>query len=336
MSRLLLGYPDLFARRACPLDFPQLCDRPLVVHKMLNFPQRSWGLGQLGFGPEAAIQLVLEKVGNFMNYASRSASVLLLLIMTACSQPLSFKGGLPASQSNLSNPTCTPGETTKAVPTKFLFIVDQSGSNVDGPFEHPGIATDPVKAFRYGVISDFVGKQSGKANLSWGFLSFAGTQVAALINSGDTSHPIFSDATAIKSALQTFLVSADSGDTPYRLALSTAHDLIQADIAKSTVAYQYRIAFLTDGYPTDYCPTAGATSCPGQILEGQIDSDIASVINLAPQAIQMSTVYYGLPDATASGRLQRMARDGNGQFVDTNVSKIITLDDVIKVPTNCP
>jgi hypothetical protein len=208
-------------------------------------------------------------------------------------------------------------------------VVDQSGSNLDGPYEHPGQASDPTKTFRYGVISDFVAKHGGKNYISWDFISFRAAAVVSLTNG-------FSDTVGVNAALQSFAASTDSGDTPYKAALSLVRDTIQQDLAKGGPAYQYRIAFLTDGYPTDYCPDAATVSCPGQVQESKIDADVQAIINLAPSSIQMSTVYYGLPDATATGRLQRMAAVGGGQFVDTNVSKTISLDDVIKVPTTCP
>ena len=265
---------------------------------------------------------------------------------SACTQATNFGAG-PVGNQQLSTgtgggpipgtgPTCQPGTTSKVLPTKFLFIVDQSGSNVDGPYEHPGQATDPQKAFRDGVISEFVSEQTGKAGLSWGFISFGDT-VNAYINNGSTAHPAFSDMNAMRSALSMFMASSDVGGTSYRLALAAAHDLIQSDIAANGSTYSYRIAFLTDGYPTDYCPDPTQTSCPTTMLEGQIDADVANIINLAPNGVvQMGTVYYGFPDANAEARLQRMAADGHGQFVDTNVTKQITLNNVIQVPTTCP
>lgn len=254
------------------------------------------------------------------------------IVGTACSQPIAFKAGpVPGVQ---SSPTCQPGTTTTTKPTKFLFVVDQSGSNLTGPYEHPGVATDPQKVFRFGVINDFFMKQGNKAYVNWGFITFHTTTAQGLIGSVD--HPIFSDKKAMAVALQTFLATPDAGDTPYKAALQMAHDMIQQDMASSVVPFQYWIAILTDGYPTDYCSDPTQVSCPGGVLENQIDSDVQNIINLSPQSVQMSAVYYGLPDATAASRLQRMARVGGGQFVDTNVTKVITLDDVIKVPTTCP
>jgi hypothetical protein len=270
-----------------------------------------------------------------MKFATRFVlSIPFVLSAAGCGQ-VGFTGGNNIKQSN--NPTdptkCVPGTATKILPVKFLFIVDESGSNVSGPYEHPNEPTDPQKTFRYGVINDFFQKHGSQQNISWGFIGFNDTSAHAFINSGDDQHPIFSNASAMSSALQVFLNTPDSGSTPYRAALQMAHDLIQQDLASSAIAFQYRIAFLTDGYPTDYCSDQ-SKSCNVPI--GKIVADVQNVISLSQKSIQLSTVYYGLPDPDAAARLQAMAQTGGGQFVDTNVTKVINLDDVINVPVTCP
>jgi hypothetical protein len=57
-----------------------------------------------------------------------------------------------------------------------------------------------------------------------------------------------------------------------------------------------------------------------------------AIMSLAPNAIEFSTVYYGEPDHSAAARLRKMAKVGNGEFVDASNAKDIHLDDVIKVP----
>jgi hypothetical protein len=281
----------------------------------------------LDLGPEPAVFRGLGKYGVRMKTLLRFASLICVpLIVAACSQPINFKGG---NAGILDSASCQNGTTTANKPTKFLFIVDQSGSNLDGPYEHPGQATDPSKTFRYGVISEFVQKHGGKSTINWGFISLRSPNAQSMISG-------FGDTAAMNTALQTFLSTPDAGDTPYKSALQLARDTIAQDLGKNgTVTFQYRIAFLTDGYPTDYCTDPTLTLCPGAMQETALDNDVQSVINAAPGLVQMSTVYYGLPDSVASARLQRMAAKGNGQFVDTNVTKTINLDDVMKVPVNC-
>lgn len=249
----------------------------------------------------------------------------LALAMTGCGQKLRFDES-PESKAL----RCVPGTTAVTKPTKFLFLVDQSGSNLNGPFEHPGMATDAAKSFRYGAINEFFGKYSNNQTMKWGFVSFQGSLAVSRIGGG------FSDKTAMSSALSAFLSSTDVDATPYRAALRAARDMIQADIiASGSVQYLYRIAFLTDGYPTDYCNDPMNTYCPSEVNDSAVVADINALTALSPD-IQLSTVYYGLPDLSATARLANMASVGKGQFVDASVLRDIHLDNVIEVPKVCP
>lgn len=226
------------------------------------------------------------------------------------------------------------GSRTVTKPAKFLFLVDQSGSNINGPYEHPGQATDGQKTIRYEAINNFFQQYKSRSSLSWGFMSFNDASATSLIMSGGQS--TFSNGDAMSSALTTFQGRTDVGATPYRAALAAAHELIQRDIAASgNVKYLYRIAFMTDGYPTDYCNDSNATYCPQEVNETHMNADLASLMALAPGDIQLSTVYYGFPDSSASSRLERMANAGFGQFIDASLSRNINLNDVIEVPVDC-
>lgn len=260
-----------------------------------------------------------------------------LSVSVGCSQGVSFGNAIPEKIQQAVTPEtpiiCEPGQVVVVRPMKILFLVDQSGSNINGPFEHPGQATDPLKTFRYGVTDEFFQQHGSKQYLSWGFITFNGTSANGVINSGLPANPVFtSDPSVAAQSLITFKNSTDVGNTPYKAALNKARTLIQQDIASSLVQTDYRVVMITDGYPTDYCPGgAGVTYCPGAILESQIDADVLSIVNLAPTRIQINQVYYGFPDAGATARLQRMAMIGQGQYVDTNTSLEVHLDDLIEV-----
>lgn len=271
---------------------------------------------------------------------SNTGRILLSLSLTlsmGCSQGVSFGNAISEKLQESVSPDapimCEPGQIVVVKPMKILFLVDQSGSNINGPFEHPGQATDPLKTFRYGVMNEFFQQHGLKQYLSWGLITFNGTTAKGIINSGSNVNPVFtSDPGVAEQGLNTFNATGDVGNTPYRAALAKTRELIQQDIASNTAEYDYRIVMISDGYPTDYCPGGiGVTLCPGTMLENQIDADVLSIINLAPTRIQMNQVYYGLPDAGATARLQRMAMIGNGQYVDTNTSLEVHLDDLIEV-----
>lgn len=231
-------------------------------------------------------------------------------------------------------PVCRVDEVIVQKPTKVLFVIDQSGSNLNGPFGHPGEATDPLKSFRSGVMSQFYSAHGSKQHLSWGAVTFNGTAAQALIHSGNPQHGTFSNNPLdMGRALVNFQRTPDVGNTPYRAALSLVHRMIEDDIAMSLEPSHYLIAFITDGNPTDYC-SGGVTEvlCPGRVLEAQIDADVKKIHDLAPRFVQFSSIYYGPPDRDAARRLARMAAVGAGEFVDTNTSLSLNLDDVLRIP----
>jgi hypothetical protein len=253
----------------------------------------------------------------------------LLVVGTGCGQKIKFAGGeSPLSQSS-ADPICRSDEVTVAKPTKFILVVDQSGSNVNGPYEHPGLASDPQKALRYGAISEFHALHGAKAHMEWSFIAFQGVTAHALTNNGDLQTPVFVNGGGMATALEAFRTSTDEGNTPYLAALQMVRNLIANDLGGNNPAdTQYRIVFLTDGYPTE--------SVTGQQLEDAIDQAVKDIVDLAPAAIQLSTIYYGLPDPTASTRLARMASQGQGEFLDSVNSNGLHLGDVIQVPkTTC-
>jgi hypothetical protein len=263
-----------------------------------------------------------------------------MLLGIGCSKNVSFGHVEAATSESVTPPkspddpiTCEPGQVVVTVPEKILFLVDQSGSNVNGPFEHPGQATDKTKSFRYGVLNEFFQHHGDKSHLSWGFVTFNGTAAQGLIYSGTAASPVFTnDHDVVAQSLVTFQGKQDVGNTPVKAALQAARSMIQNDMLTAGHAAQYRIVMVTDGYPTDYCP-GGATQtlCPTTMLESAIDADVQAIMGVSPGNIQINMVYYGFPDSLATARLQRLASIGQGQFVDTNTSMEVHLDDLIEV-----
>jgi von Willebrand factor type A domain len=217
-------------------------------------------------------------------------------------------------------------------PTRVLFIVDQSGSNVNGPYEAPGVASDAKKKFRGDVMSQFYQANRSKTNLSWGLTVFNATSALNLLT--DSSNKVVPFSTVpndFNNAFTRFLSREDVGHTPYKAALSLAKQMIEGDKTSAPQHVSYLVVFMTDGYPTDYCPKSSDLTCPGKILENKIDADVKAISDIIPGDIQFSTVYYGKSDSEAAKRLNRMAKIGSGQFVDTNTTKEVKLDDILNV-----
>ncbi|MCB0411659.1 MAG: hypothetical protein KDD22_03990, partial [Bdellovibrionales bacterium] len=127
--------------------------------------------------------------------------------------------------------------------------------------------------------------------------------------------------------------STDELGTPYKAAFNFIRETIKKDLLTADEKTQYLVAFITDGYPTDYCPDpVGIPNCKNDFDESVMFNDLKTVLKTAKDRIQFGAVYYGPPDEKAAARLRKMADLGGGQFVDTNKDDGIKLDDVITVP----
>lgn len=285
-----------------------------------------------------------------MNRLNKALYILLVslvgsLLTTSCAKKDFTSAAVSAS--SVSGQGSTSGSTsangtgqscnlqTLTVPIKVLFIVDTSGSNgvwtqsrgtagCTSP-SHTGCApaTDPSKTFRYGSMSDFFNTVQTKTNFSWDIETFSDS--ANDLGNG------FGNASAMTTDLNMFKSISDSNDTNYLSALSAAQSMIANDPdlhSNSSTPTLYRIIFLSDGYPTD------ALNKDGSVNMTTLNAAISSIIALAPNQIQLSSVYYGtINDPTASSTLQAMATTGGGQFInaDTSSTSAISVNDLITI-----
>lgn len=259
--------------------------------------------------------------------------------LTACSPKVDFDdnpvvAGLspqPVPSPGVDTPVvCQPGETTVNKPSKVIFVVDQSGSNVNP--HSGGNPSDKEKKFRSKVMLDFFNKHSGKAHLGWSLVGFQGVSAFTFI--GSNEKPKFAKSVAeMAAAFIKFKETGDKNGTPYKAAFKMVEKLIKADLASAPKDTQYLIAFLTDGYPTDYCKgEQNNIDCGNSIKEDELDKDVKNLVQVAGGHIQFSSVYYGPEDSEAANRLERLAGIAGGQFVDTNKTTNIKLDDVLTIP----
>lgn len=224
--------------------------------------------------------------------------------------------------------------------TKLIFVVDTSGSN-DAPTNYVGDlcgtqssctirATDPNKSFRGGVISDFLQRYRHKTNFNWGFITFADKTAWALTNYEDNPQlPMISVSPFVmRSALDDFYLMNDSGKTPYRAAFSLAAKAIRDDQDLWAASKpNYYVILLTDGRPTDYLDSLGRISL------SQMNSDIKSLLAIAPGRVNLSTIFYSpVNDPTAIDLLRTIANMGGGQFAFANLKETnsgFKIDDII-------
>ncbi len=255
-----------------------------------------------------------------------SSLCLLLSVSIGCDQKLDFQG-TPKVDSVFTAPeevpVCRPGEVAETKPTRLILVVDQSGSNATGPHKESTTGTDPQKGLRYSAMAELLQLHGNKSHVRWSLITFQLDSARALTRVTDDQSPVLVSGSSMGSALASFMALHDGGQTPYLPALEMVRKLIKTDREANPDA-QYRIAFITDGYPTDMKPEDG--------LNKRINRAVEAIVELGPEQVQLTTVYYGRPDKTAKNRLKLMAAVGGGEFVDATNSQDIRLNDVIKVP----
>ncbi|MBX7231031.1 MAG: VWA domain-containing protein [Bdellovibrionales bacterium] len=201
--------------------------------------------------------------------------------------------------------------------TKFLFVVDKSGSN-----SSTGDGTDPGAEKRAGNIDKFLRANLNSSNQEYGLLWFAGTKAGAFIYGQNESDPTFTPD--IRVALQAVqaLRQEDAGETPYRAALNLARTAISNDKKKNTDEESfYMVFFVSDGDPTDI-----------QNNE-ELKQLVQDVLSVDKKNIALSTGFYGSGDQSAQERLQLMAQVGNGKFINFEQGAEWNFNDLLVKPT---
>jgi hypothetical protein len=121
-------------------------------------------------------------------------------------------------------------------------------------------------------------------------------------------------------------VSIDSrADTPYDQAFNGLNSVVSGD---SVAGWDYAVVFMSDGQPNPSLTKAQLLSLVDGLNQNAMNKQ---------SLLSFSTVYFGdESDTTAIDRLQSMAKEGQGQFVDTNQTTSLNIDEVVTVPgSNC-
>lgn len=210
-------------------------------------------------------------------------------------------------------PSCASELQNLTVPVRMLFIVDQSGSNLQGDFGSP--PTDPDKAMRGGSIQKFLNEYGAKANFSWSFLTFAANAARSL--SGNS----FGDAQVMQSAINQFMATGDSGNTPYQAALQAGQSMLASDAGK-TPQTKYIVLFVSDGMPNPALPTSDVLAY------------VQAILNTAPTQTTFNSIFYGQGQPSAGVLMKAMAQTGLGSFLNANEvpTKILNIGDLVRIP----
>lgn len=208
---------------------------------------------------------------------------------------------------------CTTQLNNIQTPVEMIFVVDLSGSNApDAQNNNPG--TDPDKAVRGGAISRFWEAYNIKNNFAWTFISFKNNNAEVQLSSGNGQEML--------AVVDWFLGTTDSGNTPYGTALDKTKDALENRV-NSDPDKKYVILFLSDGVPNP------------SISDSSVKSKIQDILDVSPEQVSLSTVYYGPKNDNASARLAMMAQKGGGNFLDTNANpsgNFFAVNDIVTIP----
>lgn len=173
---------------------------------------------------------------------------------------------------------------------------------------------------------DFLVRYRHKTNFEWGLITFSGNHAQAYIHWDSPKRPAFAGADVMANALHLFYLEPDGGMTPYGAALELARVAIENDPDRqSNKNPQYFVILISDGFPTDYFDHRD------RFNDHALAADIDALLNVAPNQIRLSTIFYGqvlIPEAIHL--LQGIAYRGGGHFATVrNLQSGFRIDDVI-------
>ncbi len=242
----------------------------------------------------------------------------ILVLPLGCSNnPVSFTdAGLDSDTS--SGVTCTISDVQK--PVRVIFMVDNSKSTEQ---------YDASKYYRITAIGNFLEKYSSNPLLTYSFGFFSGSSawvydVSSSYFTSSVSQP-FGSSSSAQQALNYYDQIAASGSTPYNAAFSALSKILTADAGGTA---DYSVIFLSDGAPTDL-------NAPYISSASTLVTQLVTQAKSLGKSLNFSTVFFGPNNETeAQNILSAMATMGGGQYVNSNSSFDIQIDEVLTV-TNC-
>lgn len=217
--------------------------------------------------------------------------------------------------------------------TKFLFVIDKSGSNRQFQQLDPATGTiivvpgtDPECDKRCNNIEKFVDELGQSEYYEYGMISFQQEKADAIINGGGLNDPIFTkEVQEVYDGINALRSQIDDGATPFGSAL----DLVDTAIRNDKIRFPeqdayYMIFFVSDGEPTDV----------------NNDEELFIRIKNMKEAYEgrffLSTAYYGPENFNAEDRMQKMAKEGNGEYTNFRLTNDIDFEKLIVTPSREP
>lgn len=190
--------------------------------------------------------------------------------------------------------------------TKFMFVIDKSGSNASGNGGVDPTPTDPGATKRGNALENFYNQNQQNQYLRWGLITFQDPGTRPVITDG--TDPIYTDDEAqVRDGINFVRTGPDAGGTPYGAALALTRRAIEKDIQLyPNEDNTYYVFFISDGVPTDIT------------TEAAVRTAVRSVVDTKPGKVILSTGYYtgNLAVAQAVAMLRAMAEEGGGVYKD--------------------
>jgi hypothetical protein len=204
-----------------------------------------------------------------------------------------------------------------------MFMVDNSASTG---------GTDPNLSIRVATIQKFIRDYGSHTNLTYSFGYFGGNSAKEFdeTNRRFVSSPVdpFGGSDFLSDALNAYKRLGPSGTTPYVAAFNSLKSVVAQDEANGT-KQNYVVVFMSDGMPTDI-----SGNQPAGII--QLVDQLRTAVQQNGSLMSISSVYFGSAiDHSAINNLSVMASEGQGQFVNTNETTSLVINDVISVPGSC-
>ncbi|MDC0980491.1 VWA domain-containing protein [Bdellovibrionales bacterium] len=180
--------------------------------------------------------------------------------------------------------------------TKFLFVIDKSGSNQE---------TDSGAEKRAGNIRKFIEENRDKEYYRYGLIAFSGNSSESYIKNEQGEAEFTEDEDKALKAVDRLRSEVDDGSTPYRAAITQARGVIVRDKELHPKEQSiYMVFFVSDGVPTDVHGNS------------ELDSLVKDLRKSVSNPVFFSTAFYGGSGSGAEDRLREMAKSGKGKYIN--------------------
>lgn len=221
---------------------------------------------------------------------------------------------------------CTGLLINVSKPVKILFLVDNSGSNIDN--EYPAgqfnKGTDNGKVWRSSILNAAIDRYKANTHISFGLATFSDNATVSQIKSASGQPTFSNDQNIVQAGVENFKNTPEGPHTPYQSALFFARDLIRQDIAENPGENAaYSVVMLSDGVPSE----GAYDRNPDLVI-----TDAQSVMDVSPGKIRLNSVfYYGdTYDPNDLRFLQKISNTGKGAFFTANTHDVFQNDDLIQ------